>query len=78
MVLLRTVKSSPMVPRSICSRMNLSRLFDQPVTLVRANGWYQACPFSRIAKASAFRLLLVCRYTIPAAFLLSICRGRAS
>ena len=23
---------------------NLSRLFDQPVTLVRANGWYQALP----------------------------------
>jgi iron complex transport system ATP-binding protein len=24
--------------------VNLSRLFDQPVTLVRANGWYQALP----------------------------------
>ena len=24
--------------------MNLSRLFDQPVTLVQANGWYQALP----------------------------------
>lgn len=29
---------------SLLTDVNLSRLFDQPVTLVRANGWYQAFP----------------------------------
>jgi iron complex transport system ATP-binding protein len=29
---------------NLLTDVNLSRLFDQPVTLVRANGWYQALP----------------------------------
>ena len=29
---------------NLLTDVNLSRLFDQPVTLVRANGWYQAVP----------------------------------
>ncbi|MDP3089142.1 MAG: ribonuclease HI [Nitrospira sp.] len=29
---------------NLLTDINLSRLFDQPVTLVRANGWYQALP----------------------------------
>lgn len=29
---------------NLLTNVNLSRLFDQPVTLVRANGWYQALP----------------------------------
>lgn len=31
---------------NLLTDINLSRLFDQPVTLVRANGWYQALPGS--------------------------------
>ena len=31
---------------NLLTDVNLSRLFDQPVTLVRANGWYQALPGS--------------------------------
>jgi iron complex transport system ATP-binding protein len=29
---------------NLLTDVNLSRLFDQPMTLVRANGWYQALP----------------------------------
>ena len=29
---------------NLLTDINISRLFDQPVTLVRANGWYQALP----------------------------------